>query len=330
MMKHDASIYVAGHAGLIGSAVVRRLKRDGYRAPITRPRSQLDLQDARTVAEFFEELRPEYVVLAAGRVGGIVENQTFPADFMDENIAIQLNVLKAARKTGVRKLIFFGSSCMYPRECPQPMAEEALLSGKPEPTSLPYAISKLAGTYMCLAYNKQDRDTRFIPVIPNSAYGPHDNFDPKSGHVLSALMARFHQAKVNGAESVTLWGSGSPRREFIHADDIADACLHLLAQDDIAVDLPLNIGVGVDVSIKELAELIAGVVGYKGRLEWDLTKPDGAPRKLLDSARIQSLGWAPKVRLAEGLAATYRWYVDHVAGKPPAQPSARSRAACQG
>lgn len=311
-MKNDAVIYVAGHAGLIGSAVVRRLERDGYRAVITRGRSQLDLQDSRRVAEFFDEVHPEYVVLAAGRVGGIIENQTFPADFMDENIAIQLNVLNAARKAGVRKLILFGSSCMYPRECPQPMVEDALLSGKPEPTSLPYAISKLAGTYMCLAYNKQDQGTRFIPVIPNSAYGPHDNFDPKSGHVLSALMARFHQAKVSGAESVTLWGSGSPRREFIHADDIADACVHLLTQDAAAIELPLNVGVGADVSIKELAELVAGVVGYKGRLEWDLTKPDGAPRKLLDSARIQSLGWKPSVGLAAGLASTYQWYVAHV------------------
>jgi GDP-L-fucose synthase len=308
-IKNDSIIYIAGHAGLIGSAVVRRLERDGYRGLITRGRSQLDLQDGGRVVEFFNEVHPEYVVLAAGRVGGIIENQTFPADFMDENIAIQLNVLRAARKVGVRRLILFGSSCMYPRECSQPMAEDTLLSGKPEPTSLPYAISKLAGTYMCLAYNKQDQDARFIPVIPNSAYGPHDNFDPKSGHVLSALMSRFHQAKMSGAESVTMWGSGSPRREFIHADDVADACVHLLRQDNAALELPLNIGVGVDVSIKELAELIAGVVGYKGRLEWDLAKPDGAPHKLLDSARIQSLGWKPNVRLAEGLASTYQWYM---------------------
>ena len=311
MMTNDAVIYVAGHAGLIGSAVMRRLERDGYQGLITRGRSQLDLKDGGRVTEFFDEVNPEYVVLAAGRVGGIVENQTFPADFMDENIAIQLNVLKAARKVGVRKLILFGSSCMYPRDCSQPMAEDALLSGKPEPTSLPYAISKLAGTYMCLAYNKQDRATRFIPVIPNSAYGPHDNFDPKSGHVLSALMARFHQAKVSGAESVTLWGSGSPRREFIHADDVADACIHLLTRDNTAFELPLNIGVGADVSIKELAELIAGVVGYNGRMEWDLTKPDGAPRKLLNSAQMQSLGWKPKVGLVDGLSSTYRWYVDN-------------------
>ncbi|OQW30920.1 MAG: GDP-fucose synthetase [Nitrospira sp. SG-bin1] len=311
-MNRDAVMYVAGHAGLIGSAVVRRLEREGYRTPITRRRSQLDLQDAGQVSAFFEEVHPEYVVLAAGRVGGIMENQTFPADFMDENMAVQLNVLKAARRAGVRRLILFGSSCMYPRECPQPMAEDALLSGRPEPTSLPYAISKLAGTYLCLSYNKQDRETRFIPVIPNSAYGPHDNFDPKSAHVLSSLMARFHQAKVNGAESVTLWGSGSPRREFIHADDIADACVHLLGQDDLTVELPINIGVGQDVSIKELAELIAGVVGYQGELKWDSTKPDGAPRKLLDSARIQSLGWKPKIGLHEGLAETYQWYARHV------------------
>lgn len=312
MMPHDAIIYVAGHAGLIGSAVVRRLEQDGYRAPITRRRSELDLQDGRQVSKFFEEVRPEYVILAAGRVGGIMENQTVPADFMDENVAIQLNVLKAARQVGVRRLILFGSSCMYPRECVQPMAEDALLSGKPEPTSLPYAISKLVGTHLCLAYNKQDHETRFIPVIPNSAYGPHDNFDPKSAHVLSALLARFHQAKRIGAESITLWGSGSPRREFIHADDIADACVHLLRQDELAVELPLNIGVGQDVSIKELAEMIAHVVGYRGELEWDLTKPDGAPRKLLDSTRIQSLGWKPHIELAEGLAETYRWYVRHV------------------
>jgi GDP-L-fucose synthase len=221
-------------------------------------------------------------------------------------------VLKAARRAGVRRLILFGSSCMYPRECPQPMVEDALLSGKPEPTSLPYAISKLAGTYLCLAYNRQDHETRFIPMIPNSAYGPHDNFDPKSAHVLSALMARFHQAKVRGDESVVLWGSGLPRREFIHADDIADACVHLLKQDDLAAQLPMNIGVGQDVSIKELAEMIADIVGYRGELMWDSTKPDGAPRKLLDSARIQSLGWKPRIGLAEGLAETYRWYASHV------------------
>ena len=308
-MKNDAKIFVAGHAGLIGSAVLRRLAREGYNRITTLPRGQLDLRDSAGVARFFEETRPEYVVLAAGRVGGIIENQTYPADFMEENIAIQLNVLKAAQRTGVKKLIFFGSSCMYPRECPQPMAEDILLSAGPESTSLPYAISKLAGTYMCLAYNKQYGDKRFIPVIPNSAYGPNDNFDPKSGHVLSALMSRFHAAKESGVEAVTLWGSGSPRREFVHADDIADACLHLLQQDVSALEFPLNIGVGSDISIKELAETIAGVVGYKGRLEWDRTKPDGAPRKLLDSTRLRSFGWEPRVSFSEGLRNTYEWYV---------------------
>lgn len=315
-MEKDAKIFVAGHAGLIGSAVFRRFAREGYSRLITMSRSQLDLRDSTAVTDFFVEAQPEHVVLAAGRVGGIIENQVHPADFMEENIAIQLNVMKAARKTGVTKLIFFGSSCMYPRECPQPMAEEVLLSARPEPTSLPYAISKLAGTYMCLAYNKQYGDKRFIPVIPNSAYGPNDNFDPKSGHVLSALMSRFHEAKMSGAQAVTLWGSGSPRREFVHADDIADACLHLLQNDVSNLEFPLNIGVGSDISIRELAEAIAGVVGYRGQLEWDRTKPDGAPRKLLDSTRLRAFGWSPKTSFTEGLRNTYDWYLQHAAGVP--------------
>ena len=308
-MKKDARIFVAGHSGLIGSALLRRLQHKGYNHIISLPRSQLDLQDAIRVADFFKEAQPEYVVLAAGRVGGIIENQTYPADFMDENIAIQLNVMKAARKIGVAKLILFGSSCMYPRECPQPMAEDILLSAKPEPTSLPYAISKMAGTYMCLAYNKQYGDKCFIPVIPNSAYGPNDNFDPKSAHVLSALMFRFHDAKMRGLKSVTLWGSGSPRREFIYADDIADACVHLLQQDVSALEFPLNIGVGSDISIKELAEEIAEVIGYNGHLGWDLTKPDGAPRKFLDSTRMNAAGWSAQTSLKNGIRQTYDWYL---------------------
>jgi GDP-L-fucose synthase len=315
-VEKDAKIFVAGHAGLIGSAVYRRFAREGYSRLITMSRNQLDLRNSAAVTDFFVETRPEHVVLAAGRVGGIIENQVHPADFMEENIAIQLNVMKAARKTGVTRLIFFGSSCMYPRECPQPMAEEVLLSSRPEPTSLPYAISKLAGTYMCLAYNKQYGDKRFIPVIPNSAYGPNDNFDPKSGHVLSALMSRFHEAKMSGAQAVTLWGSGSPRREFVHADDIADACLHLLQNDVSNLEFPLNIGVGSDISIRELAEAIAGVVGYRGQLEWDRTKPDGAPRKLLDSTRLRAFGWSPKTSFTEGLRNTYDWYLQHAAGVP--------------
>lgn len=307
-MLNDARIFVAGKSGLIGSAVVRLLERESCRHIIAPSRDELDLQDAVAVTRFFNQAKPQYVILAAGRVGGIVENQIFPADFMDVNIAIQLNVLKAARKSDVTKLILFGSSCMYPRECPQPMAEDVLLSASPEPTSLPYAISKLAGTYMCLAYNKQDGDKRFIPVIPNSAYGPNDNFDPKSGHVLSALLARFHAAKVDGIDSVALWGSGSPRREFVHADDIAAACWHLLKHDVSSLEFPLNIGLGSDISIRQLAETIASVVGYRGQLVWDTSKPDGAPRKLLDSSRLNTFGWKAGVQLEDGLRGTYEWY----------------------
>ncbi len=308
-MNHQSIIYVAGHAGLIGSAVVRRFQQAGYQRIVTRSRADLDLQDGNAVTEFFETVRPEYVVFAAGRVGGIIENQSFPADFMDENLSTQFHVLNAARRVGLKKLIFFGSSCMYPRECSQPMAEEALLSGWPEPTSLPYAMSKLTGVHLCLSYNKQDGQAKFLPLIPNSVFGPYDNFDPESGHVLAALIAKFHRAKVAGQQSVSLWGSGTPRREFIHADDIAGACLHMLETEHHEVELPINVGVGTDISIRELATLISEIVGYKGALEWDSRKPDGCPRKLLDSRRIRSLGWKPAVDLAEGLASTYQWYL---------------------
>lgn len=308
-MKTSNSIYVAGHHGLIGSAFVRRLQAAGFENLLLRDHADLELTDAMATDSFFDEYKPDYVVLAAGRVGGIVENQTYPADFISVNLAIQLNVLRAAQRIGVKKLILFGSSCMYPRECPQPMPEEFLLSGKPEPTSLAYAISKLAGLQMCLAYNRQYGEQRFIPVIPNSAYGPNDNFDPKAGHVLSVLIRRFHEAKTTGTDSIALWGSGNPRREFVHADDIADACLWLLSNDVSALELPVNIGVGQDYSIRELAEAIARVVGYTGKIEWDTTKPDGAPRKLLDSARIHALGWKASVNFEEGLKNTYEWYL---------------------
>ncbi len=314
-MNTKDSVYVAGHRGLIGSAMVRRLQSAGYANLLLRDHAELELTDPVATGRFFDEHRPEYVVLAAGRVGGIVENQTYPADFINTNLAIQLNVLQAAHRSGVKKLILFGSSCMYPRECPQPMAEDVLLSGKPEPTSLAYAIAKLAGVQMCLAYNKQYGEQRFIPVIPNSAYGPNDNFDPKAGHVLSVLIRRFHEAKITGAKNITLWGSGNPRREFIHADDIADACLWLLGQEGSDLELPINIGVGRDYSIRELAEAIARVVGYSGKIEWDTGKPDGAPRKLLDSARIQSLGWKANVDFENGLRATYDWYLEHAVNR---------------
>ena len=310
-MNKTDKIFVAGHTGLIGSALVRRLHSLGFTNLLLALRADLELTDAAAVDRFFDEHSPEYVLLAAGRVGGIIENQTFPADYMNANLSIQLNVLKAAHRAGVRKLIFFASSCMYPRECPQPMAETALLYGYPEPTSLAYAISKLAGMQMCLAYNQQYGEQRFIPVIPNSAFGPNDNFDPKSGHVLSSLIRRFHEAAQTGAQCLTLWGSGTPRREFIHANDIADASIALLAGDTATLKLPINVGTGKDISIRDLADTIASVIGYTGSIEWDTSKPDGAPRKLLDSSRLSAFGWHPTVDFEEGVKDTYQWYLDN-------------------
>jgi len=307
----DSSVYVAGHGGLIGSALVRMLRARGCTQVITRTRAELDLSDAVSVKKLFEDQHPDYVLLAAGRVGGIVANRDRPADFLAENLAIQSNVIGAAHRAGVRRLIFFASSCMYPREAVQPMAESALFSGRPEETSMAYAIAKVAGTQLCLAYNQQHGGKRFVPLIPNSVYGPHDNFDPASGHVLAALMARFHAAKAKGAGSVALWGSGKPRREFLYADDLAEACWLLLNADLSGVDLPLNIGPGSDTSVRELASTIADTVGYRGKVEWDASMPDGAPRKLLDSSRMKKLGWRAQVPLNEGIRRTYDWYREH-------------------
>jgi GDP-L-fucose synthase len=310
-MNKSNKILVAGHTGLIGSALTHRLQDKGFTNLLLPGRAEVDLTDATAVDHFFDQHSPDYVLLAAGKVGGIIENQTFPADFMNTNLAIQLNVLRAAHRSGVRKLILFASSCMYPRECSQPMAETALLSGHPEPTSLAYAISKLAGLQMCLAYNQQYGEQRFIPVIPNSAFGPNDNFDPKSGHVLSALIRRIHEARETGKPTLTLWGSGTPRREFIHTSDIAHACIALLVGDTSSLKLPLNLGTGRDFSICELAETIARVIGYQGAIQWDTSKPDGAPRKLLDSSRLLGFGWQPVVDFEEGLRSTYQWYLDN-------------------
>jgi GDP-L-fucose synthase len=310
----DSRVYVAGHTGLIGSALVRALCAAGVE-PIVHSHDELDLGDATAVERFFDHERPEYVLLAAGRVGGIVVNRDFPAQFITENLAIQLNSICAAHRTGVRRLILFASSCMYPREASQPMGEVLLLTGRPEPTSMAYAIAKLAGVEMCLAYNRQYGGQRFVPIIPNSVYGPNDNFDPAAGHVLSALIRRFHEAKLGGARSVTLWGSGSPCREFLYADDLAAACLKLLTADLSATELPLNIGPGEDISIRELGTLVARVVGYDGQIAWDTSKPDGAPRKLLDSARSRALGWKPSTPLERGVRCTYDWYRERLLEK---------------
>jgi len=310
-LKLNDPIYIAGHTGLIGSALMRYFKANGFTNLITSTRLKLDLTDSLAVDRFFRTFRPKFVFLAAGHVGGIVENQTHPVDFINSNISIQLNVLQAAHRYNVSKLLFFGSSCMYPRECIQPMSESDLLSGKPEETSIAYAVSKLAGLQMCFAYNKQFGEQKFIPVIPNSAYGPFDNFDPSSGHVLSVLIRKFYEAKQKSMSYISLWGTGNPRREFIHADDIATASAFLMMYDENNLDLPLNIGVGIDYSIKELANYIANVVGYTGEIRWDASKPDGAPKKLLDSRRIKSLGWAPKISLEQGIKSTYKWFLEN-------------------
>lgn len=311
-MNESSKIYIAGHSGLIGSALVNKLQSLGYQNLLLPSHQELELTNKQSVFDFFLSNKPDYVILAAGRVGGIVENRSHPADFITTNIAIQQNVIDAAHQCEVKKFIYFGSSCMYPKECNQPMSEEALYSGKPEPTSLAYAVAKMAGLQTCLAYNQQYGVKRFIPVIPNSAYGPGDNFDPSTGHVLSSLISKFHAAKVNEAKEVSLWGSGSPKREFIHVDDIAEACIKLLTSDIQDLDLPVNLGSGMDISIKDLANLISRVVGYQGKVEWDSSKPDGAPRKLLDSSRVNEFGWSPKVPFEDGIKGTYAWYLEKI------------------
>lgn len=311
-MNEFSRIYIAGHTGLIGSAILRALTGSGYKNLVLATHQELELTNRHSVFEFFLAHKPEYVILAAGRVGGIIENRSYPADFITTNIAIQQNVIDAAHYYDVNKLVYFGSSCMYPKECHQPMSENALYTGKLEPTSISYAIAKLAGLQTCLAYNQQYGIKRFIPVIPNSAYGPGDNFDPNSGHVLSSLISRFHEAKINGVSKVSLWGSGSPRREFIHVDDIANACNQLLTSNIQNLDLPVNLGSGRDISIKELANLISRIVGYQGEIEWDSSKPDGAPQKLLNSSRINDFGWFPKIPFEEGVRETYDWYLKSI------------------
>jgi GDP-L-fucose synthase len=306
-MKPSDRVFVAGHRGLVGSALVRRLQAAGFEKLLLRTRAELDLTDCAAVLAFFRDQRPQYVFLGAAKVGGIVANDTYPADFIRENLSVQLNVIDAAHRHGVEKLLFLGSSCVYPKHAPQPMKEEYLLTGLLEPTNEAYAVAKIAGIKMCEAYRRQ-YGSRFISVMPTNLYGPNDNFDLESSHVLPALIRRFHEAKKTGAASVTLWGTGSPRREFLHVDDLADACVHLMLTYDDS-DL-VNIGCGDDVTIRELAELVAGVVGYQGRVEWDASKPDGTPRKLLDTSRLTALGWTPRIGLEDGVKGTYGWYCD--------------------
>ncbi len=304
MIDTHARIYVAGHRGMVGSAIVRALTARGYDNLIVRTSAELDLRDNRQVAGFFSETKPEYVYLAAAKVGGILANSTLPAEFIYDNLAIQTNVVHQAYLHGVKKLLLLGSSCIYPRDSPQPMKEEYLLTGPLEPTNEWYAVAKIAGIKMCQAYRRQ-YGCDFIAAMPTNLYGPNDNFDLQTAHVLAALLRRFHEAREQGT-TPTLWGTGAPRREFLHVDDCADACLFLM--DRYSDPMIMNVGAGQDIAIAELAALVAEVVGYQGGMHWDRAKPDGMPRKLMDSSRIAALGWKPSTALADGLRRTYSWY----------------------
>jgi len=298
----QAPIYVAGHRGMVGSAIVRALEARGHANVITQTSSELDLRDQRAVHSFLEETRPTQVYLAAAKVGGIHANNTYKADFLYDNVMMEANVIEGSRRAGVEKLLFLGSSCIYPKHAPQPMSEDVLLTGALEPTNEPYAIAKIAGLKLCDAYRDQ-HGCNFISAMPTNLYGPGDNYHPENSHVLPALVRRFHEAKVNGASEVMCWGTGSPRREFLHVDDLAQACLHLM---DVHNDAGwVNVGTGEDVTIKELAETVARVVGYEGELVWDTTKPDGTPRKLLDVSKMTALGWRATTPLERGIEAVY-------------------------
>ena len=297
-------VFVAGHSGLVGSAICRRLEADGVE-PVIMSRAELDLADQRAVSEWFASAAIDEVYLAAAYVGGIHANDTYPADFIRNNLVIQSNVIHSAWEHGVKKLLFLGSSCIYPKHAPQPMQEESLLTGPLEPTNQWYAIAKIAGIKMCQAYRKQ-YGFDAISVMPTNLYGPGDNFELETSHVLPALLRKFHEAKLTGAESVEVWGSGRPRREFLHVDDLADACVFLLHH--YSSPAIINVGWGKDISIAELAQLIAGVVGFEGRVQYDASKPDGSPRKLLDTSRLTALGWQPTIALGDGIAETYAWY----------------------
>jgi GDP-L-fucose synthase len=303
-------IYVAGHRGLVGSAVARALRNGGHENLILRSRHELDLTDQHAVRQFFEAERPDAVIMAAARVGGIQANNSRPATFIRDNLLIQDNVIDSAHRSGVAKLVFLGSSCIYPKLAPQPIKEDYLLTGPLEPTNEWYAIAKIAGVKMCQAY-RREYGFNAISLMPTNLYGPGDNFDLQNSHVLPALIRRFHEAKVRGADRVTVWGTGAPRREFLHVDDLADAVVYLLQSYD--AEPIVNIGWGEDITIRQLAELVLSAIGYSGRLEFDSSKPDGTPRKLLDVGRLTNLGWKPRISLEAGIAQTYAWFKEHSA-----------------
>jgi GDP-L-fucose synthase len=317
-MNKSSKIYVAGHRGLVGSAILKKLESEGYTNLVVRTSKELDLTRQAEVEAFFKKEKPEYVFLAAAKVGGILANNTYPADFIYDNIMIQTNIIHASYQNNVRKLLFLGSSCIYPKHAPQPMREEYLLTGVLEPTNEPYAIAKIAGIKMCQSYNRQYA-TNFISVMPTNLYGPFDNFDLETSHVLPALIRKFHEAKAATQQAkaqprpVVLWGTGRPRREFLFIEDLADACVFLMKRYDGSEIV--NIGVGEDISIAELAALIKEIVGYEGDIICDTSKPDGTPRKLLDVSRLHSLGWKAKTGLREGIARTYEWYAGHHKGQ---------------
>lgn len=311
-MGKEARIYVAGHRGLVGSAILQELTRQGYTHVILRTRSELDLRDTHAVNRFFEQEEPEFVFLAAAKVGGILANSTWPAEFIRDNLVIQTNIIDAAYQSRASRLLFLGSSCIYPKFAPQPMPESCLLTGELEPTNRPYAIAKIAGIEMCWSYNRQ-YGTKYLAAMPTNLYGPGDNFDLNSSHVLPALLRKFHEAVRNGNESVTVWGTGSPRREFLYSEDLAQACIDLMNINEaqyaslLLQDGPplINIGTGEDVTIAELAKMVAKVVGFSGEMVFDTSKPDGTPRKLMDVSRLHALGWKHKISLEQGLRLTY-------------------------
>lgn len=306
-MQTSDKIYVAGHTGMVGSAIVRYLRKSGYNNLLLRTHSELDLTNQQATKSFFEQERPDYVFIAAAKVGGIQANSTFPADFLYVNLMINANIIHAAHEVGVKKLLALGSACIYPKFAEQPLREEAFLDGKPEPTNEGYAIAKISALEMVKFFHRQYNDP-FISCMPTNIYGENDNFDLQGSHVIPAMIRKFHTAKVEGAESVTLWGTGSPKREFLYVDDLADACVFLMEHYDEAEHI--NIGCGEEVSMKQLAEEIASVVGFEGSLNYDTEKPDGAPRRLVDSTRIHELGWKHKVALREGLERSYQYFVE--------------------